>query len=196
MKSPEMGWQQSQPEAAPEKFEEKSVKNEEGVLNRFLRGKAGKFARTLAFVTALSFGGGMAGTAKEAFADEKEIPKTADTMKENSPEQKDVEFFKQLYNLPDNPNAVNPAQNEILKGWAARAMIQNYVLQKMGIKSGVVKLEDLKKVIDDLNNISGKAAKEIYNTDDEFEGINKLNQDISKKAGIKTLMEMQIQYSK
>lgn len=196
MKSPETGWQQSQSEAAPEKFEEKSVKSEEGVLNRFLQGKAGKFARTLAFVTALSFGGGLAAGAKEAFADEKEIPKTADTIKEKSPEQKDVEFFKQLYNLPDNPNAVNPAQNEILKGRAARAMIQRYALEKTGLKSGMVKSEDIKKAIDDLNNISGKAAKEIYNTKDEFEGINKLSQDVSKKAGIKALMEMQIQYSK
>ncbi len=188
-----MGWQ---PEAAPEKFEEKSVKSEEGVLNRFLRGKAGGFARTLAFVTALSFGGGMAGTAKEAFADEKETPKTADTMKEKSPEQKDVEFLERLYNLPDNPNAATPAQARLMKERDARNLIQIYALEKKEGQSGDLKPEDIKKTLDDLSNASGTFAKKIYNTSDEFEGINKLNQDISKKPGIETLIKMQIQFGK
>ncbi len=179
-----MGWQQS--EAAPEKFEEKSVKSEGGVLNRFLRGKSDEFARTLAFVTTLSFGG------------EKETgPKTVDTMKEKSPMEKDAAFLEKLYNLPDNSSAVNPVQNEILKARAARSLIHVYALEKKGFTKGTVTPKDIKKTLDDLNNASGTFANKMFGNNDGKptpDNMNKLIEKLPTNTGLKTFMEMHQQF--
>lgn len=129
--------QQPENKETPETFEAEAVKSEEGALNKFLRGKAGKLARTLTLVTALTIGGGMVAGAKEAFAGEKE----------------DTTLIEQLNKIPDNPNAVNPAQNGILKERAIRATVQRHALgeEKQGVVTpGAMKstAERLLKIID------------------------------------------------
>jgi len=155
---------------------------ERGILQR-LQGKAKKVALAMAFMTALS----IAGMVKSAGAFEG--PGKAANATEQQQEQvnqKAVDFLIQLYNLPDNPRAANPAQNKIMQMRAAQVMVQEYALKRTGEQSGNVTPDMVKAALQELSGALGPFVDKTVG----FENMSK----VYSAPGIQAVQEMMAQY--
>ncbi|MDD5032608.1 MAG: hypothetical protein PHC85_00605 [Candidatus Pacebacteria bacterium] len=104
-----------------------------------------------------------------------------------------VEFLFYLYNLPDNPRAVNSVQNESLKLRAAKTLIFSYSLARKGLQSGHVDRQKLQEALDEINAASGFFADKQFGNGNgvcEPEEMNLFNQAIPKNPGLTALMQL------
>jgi hypothetical protein len=184
---------------------EKLLREEKNVLERF-RGKASRLVSSFIFLSNLAFGMVQLATSNESFAFEKKEKNAIEQVeKEKNLKEIYINFLNKLYNLPDNPNAQNPGQNELLKKRAARMLIMNFAaMQKLGFPENNIQIdvrlepEDIKKTIDGLNTESGFFADRFLGNNDgnvDPDEMQKLNQIINSNPGLKALREMIIQYS-
>jgi len=182
-----------------EEWSEGAVRAEERAFAGFGEG-AKKFTAVLALITTLTLGGMKI---NEACA--QETPQPADKTsveKEKSVRERAVDLLKQLYNLPDNPRAVNSVQNKLMKAEAARSRIILFALQlregfKAGKVSGQVMPADIAKAVNELIGATETFAdQELGNKDSKIDGDekSKFRKAIAENPGISTLMEMYGQY--
>ena len=103
-----------------EPFDEKeALAIEESGLGGFdLKSKAGKIVKVLTLVSALAF---PVSKFDEAVASESKNSSNFQRIEMTSDHKKSTEdFINVIKNLPDNPRAVSPAQNELMKKRAAK----------------------------------------------------------------------------
>lgn len=177
------------------KFNEQATETEKSPLERF-RGKSKEVAGVLMLVSTLSF---TPGVVKEAYAGQKEGGARAGSVeKEKTQEEKAIDFLGKLHRLPDNPRALNPGHNELLKERAARTLIELYAIQRKGLTSGYVSPEDVRNALEELNGVSSLYADRVLGNNDgkiDAKEMQKLQQAIKGSAGLRALMEMYLQYS-
>ncbi|MFA5076170.1 MAG: hypothetical protein WC480_02000 [Patescibacteria group bacterium] len=123
---------------------------------------------------------------------------------EPSTEQKSVNLMRKLYNLPDNPMAVNSVQNGIMKGEAARTMIQAFALelsQAPGAApreiSGQVGPRDIAEAVKNLIGSIDQFTDQVLGDNDgkvEDEEKAKFRGAMKDNPGLQALMEMYRQY--
>ncbi|MDO8436408.1 MAG: hypothetical protein Q7S82_03485 [bacterium] len=179
----------------PELKPDKAFAQERGVLERF-NGRAKEVARVLLLATALATG---AGAIEQAFAQER--PTAEDVEKKKSPQERAIDILNILYNLPDNPIALNEAHNNAMKSQVARQLIFQFALEKKlgfpetGRTTGRVTVtrDDTRSVLKDLG-----AAGEVF-ADIQFgnkdgktssEEMEKFKEAVKSNPGLRGLQEM------
>lgn len=163
------------------------VEREKTLLEKF-EGQAKSIAKILSLVTFLTTAP-MA--VEQAYGKDKVEPAKMSDM-ENVKERANA-FLGKLLNLPDNPRAKTPAQNELMKKTAARVMIQGYALQRKGASEGRVNHEDVNAAVQELLDNSSAYIDKTYGDGDgnvsieEMKDFRKANQG---NVGLKVLYEM------
>ena len=121
------------------------VAEQEKTLFQKFEGKARDIAKILSLVTVLSVA---PAAVEQAYGKDKlESPKMEDVA---NAKERAVAFLEKIMNMPDNPRADSPAQNEMMKKRAAVVMIQAYALNRQGISSGRVTTKDVSAGVQEL----------------------------------------------
>lgn len=197
MKLFEGGYKQ---ELAPEE----AKNEEEGVLARFRKGKAGRVAQMFMLVTALSAGSSMV---QEAWGQEKSGGARLEQV-EKSQQEKAVEFLHALFNMPEGAGA-NMAQKRWAQEEAARELIAEYALSRKqeGTRTenkdgtttihreGHVRVGDtaMEEALNELNGAMGLFADKYFGNHDgkaDQEDIVKFNAARGGKWAFETLINL------
>lgn len=163
------------------------IENEKTLLERF-EGKAKNIAKVLSLITFLT----TAPLAVEQVYAKDKVESVKISDMKNAKERANA-FLGKLLNLPDNPRAVTPAQNEMMKKTAARIMIQFYALERIGPSNGRITSKDVSAAVHELlDNSSAYIDKTFGNGDgdmsiEEMQNFRKKNRD---NVGLKVLYEM------
>lgn len=151
------------------KFAEQAISQEKGLLDKF-RGRAKEIAGTLVLVTILSFLPEMIKNSEKLKNTGPESKQAEQAEKEKSLPYEPVNFLERLYTLPDNPDAVSPSHNEILKERAARQLIQVFAIvqqsEKFQARITRVSPEDISKAVVDLHAAQLEFADKVLGNGD------------------------------
>ena len=175
---------------------EKILANERGILDRF-KGKAGKAVDVLMLVSAMAFLSEV--VTKEAYAGQKEGGTKIERIEKKTQEEKDIDFLFRLYNIPDDPKAINEDHKNALKRADASRLIHQYVLERKGLYSGKTSYPEFRDTLEALRGAinSPLFEKKILGREDiSIEDLQKLQQLVENNPGLRTLMDLFSHYHK
>ena len=188
---------ESTQESSAELKPEGALEQEKSILGKF-RGKAKEVAGALFLATALVTG---AGAVEQAFAEEKPTAENAE--KKKTPQERAVDLLGALSNLPNNPSALNEAQNKQMKSQVARQLIFKFALEKKlgfpeaGKIAGRISPEDIRNALKDLG-VAGEAFADMQFGDKDGkaspEEMEKFKEAVKTNPGLRTLQEMLQQF--
>ena len=187
-KMPNISQNQIEKKEEKQEFQPMEMVEKEKTLLQKFEGKAKSVAKMLSLVTFLTVA---PAAVEQAYGKEKVEPtKIGDV--ENVKERANA-FLGKILNLPDNPRAITPAQNKMMKETAARVMIQGYALERKGLSSGRVTGKDVAAAVQELfDNSSAYIDKTFGDGDGEMsvEEMQNFRKNNRENVGLKVLYEM------